>query len=506
MKSILIATTASSLLAILDLATGPLHAADVPGKQAKMSDLERAHRGTVDIDTELLNRAVQAPSQQAFFAAARQAMGAAPHASLAEVPAIRQAAQDHGITHLGGPLLGCISSNAASVWLRTDRPAKVSVVVQVAGEARRCGPVASTVDTDLTAVVRVDGLMPGTHYAYQVLVDDTPIAMPANARITTAPASDMAGATRIAFGADFHKSGLWRPELMEWIRSRGNLAMLLLGDSAADDRENRVGLHRSDYLLRDLSPYWQQMAASVPIYAVWDDHDYFNNDLGGIPRGFTAADRAAVRSVWQQSWNNPGCGFNDEHEGIFFRTRIGPCDVIMLDTRFFRSSPGQANSFLGERQMKWLEEQLLACSGPFIILTSGTMWSDSISNGKDSWGMWDPPAREHIFSFIEHHHIAGVLLLSGDRHGARVMKLPRPSGFLFHEFEIGSLGAHEGPAAIGNEPALQPFGVVKTLAFGEFTFDTSVADPTVTFRAIGADGKALHTSTLTHRELTPPGN
>ena len=489
------------LLAALVLMTSPPTSA---AKEGALSDLGRAHKGTIDIDTELLNRAPQPAPVQAFFAAARQAMEAAPLARLADVPAIRQAAEKNAFTHLGGPMLGCLSADGARVWLRTLKPAMVSVVVQVAGVARRYGPVASTVDSDLTAVVPVNGLQPATCYPYRVFIDDTPIVMPAHAVITTAPAAGPVSGTRLAFGADFHKSGLWRPELMEHIRTRGNLAMLLLGDSAVDDRENRVGMHRSDYLLRDLSPYWQQLAASIPIYATWDDHDYFNNDLAGIPPRFTAADRTAVRAVWRQSWNNPDCGFDDKHEGIFFRSRIGPCDVIMLDTRFFRSSPGQADSFLGLPQMQWLEKQLKACTGPFIILTSGTMWSDSISNGKDSWGMWDPPAREHLFSFIEKNHIGGVLLLSGDRHGTRVMNIPRPSGFLFHEFEMGSLGAHEGPGAKEKNPELQPFGIVNTFAFGEFTFDTAAADATVTFRALGTDGNTLYSSTLTRSQLTPP--
>ena len=499
MKSIM---TSPQLLAGLVLMTA---VATWAAKLDEMSDLERAHRGTVEIDTELLNRAPQPAPVQAFFAAARQAMGAAPKARFADVPEIRQAAEKNGITHLGGPMLGSLSADGARVWVRTVKPAKVTVVVQLAGEERRFGPVASTVDSDLTAVVAVTGLKPATHTPYRVLVDDMPITMPANAVITTAPAAGPTTGTRIAFGADFHKSGLWKPDLMELIRTRGNLGMLLLGDSAVDDRENRVGMHRADYLLRDLSPYWQQLAASVPIYATWDDHDYFNNDLAGIPPKFTAADRTAVRTVWRQSWNNPACGFEEENEGIFFRTRVGPCDVIMLDTRFFRTSPGQADSFLGQPQMQWLEEQLTACTGPFIILTCGTMWSDYVSNGKDSWGKWDPPAREHIFSFIEQHRIGGVLLLSGDRHGARVMNIPRPSGFMFHEFEMGSLGAHEGPGAMGDKPAMQPFGIVQTFAFGEFTFDTAAADPTVTFRAVGTDGKALYTSTLTRGQLTPPG-
>jgi alkaline phosphatase D len=494
-------TVAQGLVAILGLLTAGLTSS---GQPRALSDLEKAHRGTVATDSELLNRAPQPAPVRAFFAAAREAIGAAPNARLADLPEIRQAAEKNGLGHLGGPMLGCLSPDGARVWVRTVKPAKVTVLVQLAGEEHRFGPVSSTAESDLTALVPVTGLQPATHYPYRVLVDDKPITMPTNAVITTAPAPGPVTEMRIAFGADFHKSGFWKPELMERMRSRSNVALLLLGDSAADDRENRVGLHRSDYLLRDLSPYWQQLSACVPIYAVWDDHDYFNNDLAGIPPKFSAADRAAVRTVWRQSWNNPACGFEDKNEGIFFHTRIGPCDIIMLDTRFFRSSPGQADSFLGRAQMQWLEQQLTACTGSFILLTSGTMWTDYISNGKDSWGVWDPPARERIFSFIEEHRIGGVLLLSGDRHGARVMNIPRPSGFVFREFEMGSLGAHAGPGAMGNQLTLQPFGVVKTFAFGEFTFDTAAADPTVTFRAVGVDGNALYTSSLKLSELTPP--
>ncbi len=36
---------------------------------------------------------------------------------------------------------------------------------------------------------------------------------------------------------------------------------MLLGDITADDRDNRINMHRSDYLLRDVSRSWQQLAA-----------------------------------------------------------------------------------------------------------------------------------------------------------------------------------------------------------------------------------------------------
>lgn len=466
-------------------------------------DLKVAHKGTPAIDTALLNLAPQSPAVQAFFAVARQAFGANPRARFADLEVLAQAADKHGLTHLGGPMLGALAHDGVHVWMRTVRPAQVTVQVQLPGGGERSfGPVASTADSDGTAVVPVTGLEPGMRHPYRVFIDGRPIVMPAGAVIGTAPAPAVPGRMQIAFGADFHKTGLWNRPLLDQIRTRGNAALLLLGDSAVDDRDDQVGLHRSDYLLRDCSPPWQELAAAVPVYATWDDHDYFNNDKSGIPSGATATDRAAVRMVWRQSWNNPACGAADQ--GIFFRTRLGPCDLIMLDTRFFRTRPGEADAFLGREQMRWLADQLTACTGPFLILTSGTMWSDAITDGKDSWGKWDPQGRERILSLIEERRIRGVLLLSGDRHGARVLRIPRPSGFAFHEFELGSLGAHPGPPAMGSQPEHQVFGLVNQSAFGEFAFDTISADPTVSMRVVDAGGKVLHQMQLTRSQLTPP--
>ncbi len=110
------------------------------------------------------------------------------------------------------------------------------------------------------------------------------------------------------------------------------------------------------------------------------------------------------------------------------------------------------------------------------------MWSDYVSNGKDSWGVWDPEGRERIFRFIEKHRIGGVLLISGDRHGARGFRIPRPGGFEFYEFEAGSLGGRKGPAVTKPEWDTQFYGIANKYAFGEFTIDATLADPEVTFR------------------------
>jgi len=490
-----IATTAVPLLEpVLAMAGTPSSGAQ------PIPNLGDAHKGTPEIDARILARSEPPKNSQAFFAEARQLFEANPMATFAELPGLREAAVRHGLGLLGGPLLGALSPQGARVWVRTLQPAQVEVVVKTTTGERTFGPVASTIASDLSAVIPVTGLEPATTYPYSLRIDGKPVSIPSTAAIRTPAAADQPGRFTFAFGSCFHKTGLGDRALLERIHQRGAQAFLTLGDCAVDDRQARVGLHRSDYLLRDLHPGWQTLAASTAVYASWDDHDYFDNDLSGVPPNHTDADRDAVRKVWKENWNNPAYGFEERKLGIFFRTRLGPCDLIMLDTRSRRTKKGEPDSFLGAEQMRWLEQELTTCTAPFVILTSGTMWSDQISKGKDSWGVWDPAGREKIFALIEKLRLP-VVLFSGDRHGARVVQIPRPSGHCFWEFEPASLGAHTGPAAFGSDKSHQPFGEVLTALFGECTVDTTAAEPTATFRLVDAQGSIHWERTLSRREV-----
>lgn len=402
---------------------------------------------------------------------------------------------------LGGPMLGNVSAEGISIWLRTSEPS--SVAVKVVGEKLNStfGPFYTKVEDELSVVIDIDGLQSSTTYTYQIFVNDKLIDLPAKGKFTTTTEFNSATKTRITFGSCPHRWGLGNEQLFQQIESRDPIAMLLLGDIAVQDRNNHFGKHRADYLARDLQPAWKNFVSSVPVYASWDDHDYFDNDKAGIPEGFTKADKQEVRLVFKNSWANPFYGLEDKSEGIFTRTRIGPADIIMTDNRYFRKNkPG---SFLGDEQMNWLKEQLLDCQGPFIILSCGSMWSDYVSNGKDSWGMNDPEGREEIFKLIEDNNIGGVLLISGDRHGARGFTIPREHGFSLYEFEAGSLGARVGPPATKTEWTTQLYGIDGRFAFGEFTFDTTKSDPTVTFKLIEENGEIIYEHTMNRSTLTP---
>lgn len=447
----------------------------------------------------------QSAEVQRRYGAVFKVLEASPDATYADVAndsEVRRLYDDQGIVHIGGPMLGCINSTGAKVWIRTLRPGKVEVQLKVNGRTKTFGPVRSTAKNDLSAIVPVTGLKPSTSYPYKVLVDGKVIKIPDHAAITTAPDESTPGRVRIAFGTCPHKWGLGNQKQWTLIRKRKPTAMLLGGDIGVQDRMNHFGLHRGDYLLRDFFPAWRNFSAAIPNCTTWDDHDYFDNDLWGIPKGFALKDKQGVCDVFSRAWNNPSYGFNDARRGVFLRTRIGPCDAIMVDDRYFRA--GHQGSFLGDEQMDWLEEQLLDCKGPFIILSCGTMWSDYVSNGKDSWGVWDPAGRERIFKFIEKNRIAGVLLISGDRHGARGFRIPRPGGFEFYEFEAGSLGGRTGPAPTNPDWTTQFYGISGKYAFGEFTFETDRIDPEVTFRLIQDDATIIHELKLTRSQLTPP--
>lgn len=511
MKPVLALALALCLLAAQAL---PLAAADPDGKKKKKekdapAGEEKAEKGeagegrTPDLKTDLnvLNQCEKQPEAvKALYLAARNVFAAKPettYADLVQDAEFKKLCDQENLLLLGGPLLGSLAPDGAKVWVRTVRPAQVEVRVE--GVAKPFGPVASTAESDLSAVVAVTGLKPGGRYAYKVLVDGKPADLPKHAAIAT-PA-EAKGKTRIAFGTCPHRWGLGNSRQAELILSRQPVAMLIYGDVAVQDRYNNFAMHRADYFMRDCFAAWRQLACALPLYASWDDHDYFGNDLAGIPPGYTDADRKGVRDVFRHAWANPEYGAKDE--GIYFRTRLGPADVIMLDTRYFRTGK-KKGSYLGEDQLAWLEQQLGDCQGPFIIISSGTMWSDYVSGGKDSWGRCDPETRERVFSLIEKKRIPGVLLISGDRHGARGFKIPRPSGHTFYEFEPASLGGRSGPKA--TDPAwqdVQLFGIDKQYAFGEFEFDTAPADPAVTFRLIDEHAKTIYEITLKRSELTP---
>ena len=462
--------------------------------------LPESHTGTLEVDTRLMDSyGAPAENKRQFYLASREVFAADPDADFTDARIVG-AARDNDLPLMGGPMLGRLKEDRVVLWLRPGHAGKIRVILKD-DRGRKAGSFGKyPAEPGVEQRIVLDGLLADRYYEYTVYGRCRRIA---EGSFRTAPASGQKGMFRLVFGSCFHKIGLHNTALVEQILAREPHAMMLLGDLAVDDRENNIAMHRSDYILRDVSPAWTRLAARVPIHTAWDDHDYLNNDLSGIPEGFTPADRKALREVWEENWINPPPG----GEGIYFRSRVGPVEIIMLDTRSCRTVEKrmQYGSYLGAEQMDWLKETLSISDAPFKVISSGTMWSDYISKGKDSWGTWDPEARREIFDLIESEKIPGVVLLSGDRHGARGFALPLPSGHTLYEFEAASLGGVPGPEAIAADSRNQLFGYAgeDLRAFGELTFDTTGDLPNLTFRLIDESGTILEEILLEYSKMMP---
>ena len=463
--------------------------------------LPEAHKGTLEIDTKLLDSYGKLPENVRQFYFETRAVFAGNRSADFFSPEIIRAAQRHGIPLMGGPMLGRLAEDGVTFWLR---PSTADDITITAGSqsVKVAAPIPGS-----THRIPIKGLAANALYPYEVRIAAGVVAQ---GQFRTAPKVDSAEPFRLAFGSCCHKIGVHNPNLFAQILDRQPHAMMMLGDIAVDDRNDEINMHRADYQLRDVSAPWRNLVANVPIYASWDDHDYFDNDLSGIPKRYTAKDRDGVRRVYAENWNNPAVG--SKQEGIYFNTRIGPVEIIMLDTRSCRDGKRrhEYGSYLGEAQLKWLKQVLSRSDAPFKVISSGTMWSDYVSKAKDSWGSWDKQAREELFELIEKNRIGGVLLVSGDRHGARGFRIPRPSGFNFYEFEPATLGGVSGPEGLVKNCPEQLFGYGGRdsqgndfIAVGEFTFDTDRSDPQVTFRLIHQTGEILEEIDLSLQQLTP---
>ncbi|MFW5878166.1 MAG: hypothetical protein ACOCUP_03520 [bacterium] len=245
---------------------------------------------------------------QDIYRTAFNTLHADPNSTFADIAKDRnflKLCRENDITHSGGPMLGNISSGGASLWIRTLKPAAVEVRIDAGGVTRIFGPVNSSEGSDLTAIVKINGLKPDTSYPYKIFIDGLHINTGIQQFIRTTPKVNSTSKARIAFGTCYHRWGLCNQQLSNQIKAREPLALLLGGDIAAQDRRNHIGLHRADYLLRDFHPAWSSMVSSIPVYATWDDHDYFDNDLYNIPEGYTLEDKEAVSDIFRTSWNTP---------------------------------------------------------------------------------------------------------------------------------------------------------------------------------------------------------
>ena len=260
--------------------------------------------------------------------------------------------------------------------------------------------------------------------------------------------------SKIAFGScgdPYKDMTIWNSIAQE----QPNL-FLYLGDNIYQTEEKNLSdlleLKKAYNRLANNSEF-KSLRAKTPVLTIWDDHDYGLNDAGGDwPYKFNS------QQLYYQAWDIKDEDPRLSRNGIYHSVLIGPADkkvqIIMLDTRFFRSPLKKTDqigapykeryipdddpkkTMLGQEQWEWLEEQLNAPARLRLIVSSIQI----IANGH-GWEAWRtlPNERQKLYQLIADSDATDTVFLSGDRHSAAIYEENENLPFTVTEITSSSL-------------------------------------------------------------------
>jgi len=415
--------------------------------------------------------------------------------------AFRKYLSQHPVQLLHGPLVGSVTDRSARIWVRTLDEVPIQALVRTAkGVTNAIRSIIQTTkaDDDYTAIIEILGLQPATTYYYDLLVDGRPTFRSDQCLFRTYPSPD----AKVRFQVGFGGCAAYNPQnehMWDVIRKYSPEAFLLMGDNVYIDLpEMPNGVHDYTYYQRQSRPEFRRLVCSTPIYAIWDDHDAAIDDVWLGPYKDKPAWKMPQLDLFRRQWNNPAYG-TPEWPGCWFSFSIGPVEFFMLDCRFYRTNPNMKHpTMLGPVQEAWLKDKLRQSKSQFKVLASSVPWTFlSKGDSKDTWNGFREERKE-IFDFLAENKINGVILLAADRHRSDAWRNDRPNGYPLYEFESSRLTNQDVHKLVPG--AL--FGYDNKQSFGLLTFDTTLADPSVTYQIVSIDNEVMGSMTIKLSEIS----
>jgi alkaline phosphatase D len=169
----------------------------------------------------------------------------------------------------------------------------------------------------------------------------------------------------------------------------------------------------------------------IPVFSVWDDHDYGKNDGGA-----EYAHRNQSQQIFRQFF--PMGTMDFEQRGVAQSLRLGGQQFLFLDNRSFRAPKKDSGLHFGPSQTRWLMDQ--------ITNANGITW---LISGDQFFGAYHPFesfAGSHPQDFKKFKHSLRstgkrVLFLSGDRHLSEITQVPETE-LGYKTYEITSSPIH----------------------------------------------------------------
>lgn len=259
---------------------------------------------------------------------------------------------------------------------------------------------------------------------------------------------------RIAFGSCAKQS---KPQPV-WaaVRAARPDLFLFLGDNLYADAKDADTL-RQRYAEFRRAESLQAFRRDVPHLAIWDDHDYGDDDVGAeYPL------KALSQRLFCDEWNEPADSPRRTRPGIYDAWRIErggrTVQVLMLDLRFNRTTlaadpalkqgyaamvararlgggpmkgwylpnPDPSATLLGEAQWAWLAERLAEPADVRLLCSSVQLAAEG--TGWECWANF-PHERQRLAALIREKRAEGVIVVSGDMHYADLSRWDAPGNY-----------------------------------------------------------------------------
>ena len=420
---------------------------------------------------------------------------------LTHLSAFRDLKAEQQTLLIHGPILGAVTDDSARFWVRTQREALFAVELFPIRQGRSNKPIVSDAvrtssEDDYTAVVEVEGLKANQTYRYRLILDGEKHLDYYDFK--TFPKQNRSAVFNVAFGG----GAAYTPEferVFTTIKSHFPLAFLQLGDNVYVDQPEKRAIQRYCYYRRQSSVPYRALAASVNIASIWDDHDFGDNDCWYGDDPDSPAWKRTVFKTFRENWNNHYYGNGDRMPGCFHDFYIGDVHFIMLDCRYYRTNPkeAQGRTMLGTQQKQWLFDTLKRSKGTFKIIASSVPFASGVKPGsRDPWDGY-PEERAEIFDFIREERVEGVALIAADRHRSDIWRIERPEAYPLYEFMSSRLtNIH-----IHKVMEKSVFGYNDKRSFGLLSFDTTVRDPMLTYHIYSVDDEPVYQHTVRLSEL-----
>ena len=295
---------------------------------------------------------------------------------------------------------------------------------------------------------------------------------------------------------------------------------IFLGDNIYGDTKNMQEM-ADKYQRLGNNPDIKALRLATPTIAIWDDHDFGENDAGAeYPR------KEQSRKLLLDFWHEPkNSARYTRKEGIYTAYMYGELQnsvhIILPDLRWNRDKltnvglvnyqkerkaknmgPYKPNltegaSMLGETQWQWLELELQKPSKIKIIASSLQLLPEF--TGWESWANF-PHDRARLFSLIKKHQVNGVIIISGDTHWGEMSKVTQNLDYPLWEVTSSGL-TEEWKEVSPNKHRVGDF--INNVNYGEFLVDWQQTDPLITLNLKDVNGKVFSQQKIQLSSISP---